>query len=155
MCTLENDHYPCRDNSSCIPASKICDNIPHCQDNSDEGPMCKQGKLYAVACLIFINFNVLFSECSNMICAKHCIKTPVGPQCVCPHGFHNPINSDVFHMHKAMEHNSNDNCTDLNECAIYGMCSQKCENTIGSYKCLCDAKYTLLDDKRTCKVSGK
>lgn len=35
-----------------------------------------------------------------------------------------------------------------------GICDQKCRNTQGSYECYCDDKYSLQDDKKSCKVSG-
>jgi len=44
--------------------------------------------------------------------------------------------------------------SDVDECAHYGICDQRCENLKGSYRCYCDAGYKLQDDKRTCKVEG-
>lgn len=35
-----------------------------------------------------------------------------------------------------------------------GICDQKCRNTPGSYECLCDHKYILQEDKKTCKAVG-
>lgn len=35
-----------------------------------------------------------------------------------------------------------------------GICDQKCTNTQGSYQCQCDFRYTLQDDRKTCKASG-
>jgi len=32
--------------------------------------------------------------------------------------------------------------SDFNECSVFGMCEQKCENAIGSYKCSCVDGYT-------------
>ncbi|XP_064641378.1 uncharacterized protein LOC135496149 isoform X2 [Lineus longissimus] len=40
------------------------------------------------------------------------------------------------------------NCTDIDECPA--KCQQKCENSIGSYTCSCDAGYTLHSDKILC-----
>lgn len=44
-------------------------------------------------------------------------------------------------------------CTsDENECATNnGRCNHKCENTYGSYRCLCYLGYKLLQDARTCQ----
>lgn len=46
-------------------------------------------------------------------------------------------------------------CPIVSKCHIVifsqGICDQKCRNTPGSYECLCDHKYILQEDKRTCK----
>lgn len=44
---------------------------------------------------------------------------------------------------------------DIDECAIVGTCSQRCVNTIGSYKCECVDKFTLQNDSFTCTASNK
>lgn len=45
-------------------------------------------------------------------------------------------------------------CEDIDECKEkYGLCSQYCLNTSGSYKCYCPDKYELLDDNRTCQTT--
>ena len=43
---------------------------------------------------------------------------------------------------------------DIDECAAYpGMlCSQRCVNTIGSYRCECEPGYTLQMDKTSCRL---
>ncbi|XP_072176489.1 uncharacterized protein [Diadema setosum] len=45
------------------------------------------------------------------------------------------------------------NCYDLNECSNQTLndCEQICENTLGSYQCLCYDGYTLNLDRRTCR----
>ena len=41
--------------------------------------------------------------------------------------------------------------TDNNECLVNnGDCSQKCENTLGSFECQCLIGFKLNVDKRTC-----
>ena len=45
-------------------------------------------------------------------------------------------------------------CEDIDECQIFGACSQHCDNTKGSYKCSCMHGYTL-KDHRYCKADGK
>lgn len=63
-----------------------------------------------------------------------------GPTCVCPKGFRfNQLNNK---------------CEDIDECKEkYGICSQYCLNTSGSYKCYCSEKYELLADNRTCQTT--
>ena len=41
---------------------------------------------------------------------------------------------------------------DINECDIPGTCSQKCENTKGSYKCSCHEGYYMDPALQTCKA---
>ena len=36
--------FPC-DNNKCIPDSKVCDGIVHCNDNADETSICDGNKL--------------------------------------------------------------------------------------------------------------
>ncbi|XP_068142735.1 uncharacterized protein [Drosophila tropicalis] len=55
---------------------------------------------------------------------------------------------------------SGNECLDINECEIIAevdevdaarsLCQQKCENTIGSYRCLCHDGYHLDEDKKSC-----
>lgn len=48
-------------------------------------------------------------------------------------------------------------CIDIDECSTTYPCSQKCINTLGSYKCLCTEGYKLRPDNPTsCKaVTGE
>lgn len=47
-------------------------------------------------------------------------------------------------------------CTDIDECqyTLDPVCSQKCMNTPGSYRCGCTTGYVLRPDLRTCKALG-
>ncbi|XP_018010286.1 multiple epidermal growth factor-like domains protein 6 isoform X2 [Hyalella azteca] len=56
-------------------------------------------------------------------------------QCVCPPGYHGR------------------HCQyDVNECAENkGGCAHTCQNTLGSYRCCCDAGYRLAEDGRSCE----
>ena len=42
---------------------------------------------------------------------------------------------------------------DINECLQWDICSQRCINTPGSYKCECVKKFKLNNDSQTCQVS--
>ena len=67
--------------------------------------------------------------CQLQSCDKHCetgcIKTPSGPQCFCKEGY------------KLKEDESS--CEDINECLVFGSCSQSglCENKDGGHDCSC------------------
>lgn len=47
-------------------------------------------------------------------------------------------------------------CTDIDECqfTLDPVCSQKCSNTQGSFRCSCTNGYILRPDLRTCKALG-
>lgn len=53
-------------------------------------------------------------------------------------------------------------CQDINECEVDGpedldnnaVCQQKCENTIGSFRCTCVDGYHLLEDQRSCALDS-
>ncbi|KAJ8282634.1 hypothetical protein COCON_G00051530 [Conger conger] len=46
-------------------------------------------------------------------------------------------------------------CTDYDECTVYGMCSQSCMNTYGSYRCSCTDGYIMQSDRRSCKAKNE
>ncbi|XP_046985732.1 hemicentin-1-like [Schistocerca americana] len=46
-------------------------------------------------------------------------------------------------------------CVDINECLVDpSVCSHHCQNVKGSFRCLCPPGYNLMEDRRTCTVSG-
>ncbi|EMP37955.1 Low-density lipoprotein receptor-related protein 1B [Chelonia mydas] len=47
------------------------------------------------------------------------------------------------------------NCKDLDECNVYGTCSQTCINTDGSYACSCVEGYILQPDNKSCKAKNE
>ncbi|XP_058380273.1 hemicentin-2 [Diceros bicornis minor] len=42
-------------------------------------------------------------------------------------------------------------CTDLDECRVRNLCQHACQNTEGSYRCLCPAGYRLLPSGKNCQ----
>lgn len=40
---------------------------------------------------------------------------------------------------------------DIDECQTYGICSQGCVNTPGSYNCTCAKRFRLKNDEKTCE----
>ncbi|XP_054980117.1 LOW QUALITY PROTEIN: hemicentin-2 [Sorex araneus] len=42
-------------------------------------------------------------------------------------------------------------CTDLDECRVPSLCQHACQNTEGSYRCLCPAGYRLLPSGKNCQ----
>ena len=45
--------------------------------------------------------------------------------------------------------------SDIDECKIYGSCSQECFNTKGSYLCKCKPGYDISHATNSCKAFGK
>lgn len=42
-------------------------------------------------------------------------------------------------------------CSDLDECRVRNLCQHTCQNTEGSYQCLCPAGYRLLPSGKNCQ----
>lgn len=124
-CHASNNKFLCKDLSFCLDFDNVCNGKKDCPDGSDEGLKCSVNKTQI---------------CLELNCAQYCHITPTGAECSCTKGF---------------THNTSTNeCVDINECEIYGICSQGCSNTIGSYRCSCFDKFALLDDNKTCRVIG-
>ena len=43
--------------------------------------------------------------------------------------------------------------SDVDECKLTGICSQNCQNSVGSYTCSCFTGFSLNEDKTTCSGS--
>lgn len=127
-CTVESKYFICRDNATCISIEKACDKVNDCKDGSDEGGEC-----------LHYDNN---TACPVGTCTSNaeCFIVPSGPVCICPKGFKYNLISRK--------------CEDIDECQQYGICSQGCTNTIGSYRCTCVKKFKLLKDQKTCETTS-
>ncbi|XP_058975127.1 putative vitellogenin receptor [Musca domestica] len=128
-CTPEMDKFLCGNNMTCLPLEKACDGVIDCPDRTDESFRCNQTA----------------NSCQNKKCppAAKCKMMPQsGAECICPRGFKHSLAQDV--------------CVDIDECVEqFGVCSQMCINTLGSYRCQCDEGYMLKEDNRTCEAVGE
>ncbi|XP_015186771.1 PREDICTED: vitellogenin receptor isoform X2 [Polistes dominula] len=121
-CNNEIDHFLCK-NQRCISLTLTCNQKDDCGDNSDEDND---------SCDIYKEFCSKTHECEH-----NCRATPHGPFCSCWTGY-KLVNDTI--------------CEDINECELFGSCSQHCMNNAGSYTCSCDLGYELQEDKRSCKA---
>ncbi|XP_035791201.1 putative vitellogenin receptor [Anopheles albimanus] len=122
-CTLEQGKFECANNSTCIKIQDVCNGKDDCGDGSDERAGCKTG------------------SCAQLQCGdRPCKRMPDGrPVCLCESGFR--------------FNNATRQCEDINECDRYGLCSQGCINTPGSFHCTCVDQFELKGDRRTCELT--
>lgn len=124
-CDKEHGFYQCL-TGECIDHKKVCDQHKDCPQGDDEGIECRP------------------SGCHLKNCSQACFVAPDGPECYCREGF--VIGSD------------NITCIDRNECAlnkVYSLCSQKCVNLDGSYKCACFEDYQLVNNSSCVVKEGE
>lgn len=80
-------------------------------------------------------------DVANGGCEQNCTVVDGGVVCFCWHGFQLSLDTRK--------------CLDIDECQTFGVCSQQCVNTRGSYKCSCDQGYVSDGvDGRDCKAEG-
>ncbi|MCJ8744681.1 hypothetical protein PDJAM_G00121590 [Pangasius djambal] len=166
--------FRCRNDRVCLPLYKQCDGVDNCGDNSDElncqTPAavcekdeftCSNGKCISstLRCNYFndcedygsdeINCNKKDSslnEChqNRSVCGDgdeaHCVVNGTDSFCSCKPGF---------------QKTAQQICIDINECKQFGVCSQLCNNTKGSYKCSCFRHFTRISSSCKADAGGR
>ncbi|XP_078716677.1 prolow-density lipoprotein receptor-related protein 1-like isoform X3 [Lampetra fluviatilis] len=167
--------FRCRNNRVCFWAGRQCDGVDNCGDGSDEencekpSPKpricnssefkcggterkcistqlvcnrfddCGDGGSDEVAC----GGDQFVNECHRPLnpCGDDaiCHDTLRGYYCECKPGFQRKATTSI--------------CEDVNECAQFGVCTQLCNNTKGSYKCNCSKNY-IKGLHHSCKAEG-
>lgn len=119
--------FLCKDRHRCLSSSLVCDGKRHCVDGSDEGPGCSE------AC----GATNVTSASPTCVGDAKCFPTPSGGACYCEKGF--SMTPEGL-------------CVDVNECHIYGTCSQDCKNNVGGFFCFCRPGYEMDNATKTCKA---
>ncbi|XP_064646226.1 low-density lipoprotein receptor-related protein 2-like [Lineus longissimus] len=157
-------HFTCG-NGQCLPLHYLCNGLVECADATDEVNCAipkdpcqpnhwyceKEGRCVPLPKVCDGNNDckdgadeqcaALSDSCSLMSCEYGCRKTPTGSVCYCAEGYQ--VNSQNKRA-----------CVDLDECSSWGYCDQTCENMVGSYKCSCQAGYTLVGSG-TCQTTDR
>uniref|UniRef100_UPI003D9CB815 low-density lipoprotein receptor-related protein 2a precursor n=1 Tax=Danio rerio TaxID=7955 RepID=UPI003D9CB815 len=118
--------WPCPSSGVCIPFDHLCDGTVHCPDGEDETN-------------ITAGRNCSIWRCASLSCEHHCHASPDGGTCACPPGY--VINT-----------NDSRSCMDYDDCSLWGMCDQLCEDRIGSHRCSCRDGY-ILEQHRYCRAN--
>ncbi|XP_060033733.1 low-density lipoprotein receptor-related protein 2 [Erinaceus europaeus] len=119
--------WACPQSGKCIPIEKICDGIIDCPAGEDETNTTEGRHCNDTLCV-------------TLACEFYCHKTPYGGECYCPPGF-------------VVDPNNTHNCVDFDDCQVWGVCDQVCEDRYGHHKCHCAEGY-LLENERHCKANA-
>ncbi|XP_047465711.1 low-density lipoprotein receptor-related protein 2 [Mugil cephalus] len=123
------DCYPgewgCPGSPMCIPVGKVCDGKADCPGGTDETNTTAQQ-----TCGL--------EQCSALSCEFLCHPSPQGGTCYCPDGF--------------IVANDSRSCVDYNDCQIWGICDQLCEDRPGTHHCSCANGY-FLEQGHVCKAN--
>ncbi|XP_041433100.1 low-density lipoprotein receptor-related protein 2 isoform X2 [Xenopus laevis] len=119
--------WACPSSGQCIPVDKVCDGIVHCQFGEDESN-------------ITAGRNCSINNCASLSCQHRCHSSPTGGLCYCPAGF-------------VISSNDSRTCIDFDDCKMWGICDQFCENRIGSHRCSCAEGY-ILEHHKHCRANS-
>ncbi|CAG5865572.1 unnamed protein product [Menidia menidia] len=117
--------WPCPSSGLCIPMDKLCDGKTDCPEGDDETNTTA-------------GHNCSIWRCASLSCEHRCHASPDGGTCSCPSGY-------------IVSSNDSRSCTDFDDCSIWGMCDQLCEDRIGSHHCSCREGY-VLEQHRYCRA---
>uniref|UniRef100_A0A3Q2NMI4 LDL receptor related protein 1 n=1 Tax=Fundulus heteroclitus TaxID=8078 RepID=A0A3Q2NMI4_FUNHE len=126
--TCEKDEFLCS-NGRCISSNLRCNSFNDCEDFGSDEIKCKTDKMLN-------DCRSNSTQCGDGDEA-HCVTNGTDSFCSCKPGF---------------QKTGHRTCGDKNECLQFGVCSQICNNTKGSYKCSCHKYFTRIND--TCKADS-
>ncbi|XP_035376859.1 low-density lipoprotein receptor-related protein 1B [Electrophorus electricus] len=152
--------FRCRNDRVCVRMEQVCNGGNDCGDNSDEDNCdgsarvrpCSKSEFTCPGggCLPTELQCDLFDDCGDggsderdckpwdcggqaNLCGDDafCNRTAAQSVCECRAGFQRDRRSRQ--------------CEEVDECSLFGTCSQHCINTKGSYKCACDGNFKEID----------
>uniref|UniRef100_A0A5F8GUH8 LDL receptor related protein 2 n=1 Tax=Monodelphis domestica TaxID=13616 RepID=A0A5F8GUH8_MONDO len=118
--------WACPGSGHCIPIEKLCDGTSDCPFGGDETN-------------VTAGRHCNISQCATLSCQHRCHSSPTGGICYCPQGY--IINS-----------NDSRTCVDFDDCKMWGVCDQLCEDRIGHHQCHCVEGY-VLEQHRHCRAN--
>ncbi|XP_078334851.1 uncharacterized protein LOC111121476 isoform X3 [Crassostrea virginica] len=148
--TCENTEgsFACNCKPGFRKAGSICQDIDECTESTSGCQQLCNNTLGSFTCSCVSGFALDAnnktctgtSSCpTNLGCEYACTTNDANVEvCICKNGF-------------KLEDNEK-NCTDVDECKLTGICSQNCQNSVGSYTCSCFTGFSLNEDKTTCSA---
>ncbi|XP_069081387.1 low-density lipoprotein receptor-related protein 2 [Pleurodeles waltl] len=118
--------WACPTSGRCIPIEKLCDRTADCPTGEDESNST-------------VGRNCSIALCAALSCQHRCHASPTGGSCYCPSGY-------------VINPNDNRTCIDFDDCKMWGVCDQLCEDRVGSHHCSCIEGYTL-EHHRHCRAN--
>ncbi|XP_059895450.1 LOW QUALITY PROTEIN: low-density lipoprotein receptor-related protein 2a [Gadus macrocephalus] len=118
--------WACPSSGQCIPTDQLCDGSAHCPYGEDE-TNTTAGR------------NCSIWRCASLSCEYRCHASPEGGVCSCPSGY-------------VVNGNDSRSCVDFDDCSMWGVCDQLCEDRVGSHRCSCRADY-VLEQHRYCRAN--
>ncbi|CAL8343601.1 unnamed protein product, partial [Boreogadus saida] len=118
--------WACPSSGQCIPTDQLCDGSAHCPYGEDE-TNTTAGR------------NCSIWRCASLSCEYRCQASPEGGVCSCPSGY-------------VVNGNDSRSCVDFDDCSMWGVCDQLCEDRVGSHRCSCRADY-VLEQRRYCRAN--
>ncbi|XP_021582708.2 low-density lipoprotein receptor-related protein 2 isoform X1 [Ictidomys tridecemlineatus] len=118
--------WACPESGLCISIFQVCDGNLDCPGGEDENSTTNR-------------HYCSMSMCPLLNCEYQCHKTPYGGDCFCPPSY-------------IINQNDSRTCVDFDDCQIWGICDQKCENRMGHHVCHCEEGY-ILERGNHCKAN--
>uniref|UniRef100_A0A8C4XVC9 Low-density lipoprotein receptor-related protein 2 n=1 Tax=Falco tinnunculus TaxID=100819 RepID=A0A8C4XVC9_FALTI len=118
--------WACPGSGHCIPIGKVCDGAADCPAGEDETN-------------ITAGRHCNISHCAALSCQYRCHSSPSGGMCYCPAGY-------------TISSNDSRTCIDFDDCKMWGVCDQLCEDRVGHHRCHCVEGY-FLEHHRHCRAN--
>ncbi|XP_068936741.1 low-density lipoprotein receptor-related protein 2 isoform X2 [Petaurus breviceps papuanus] len=119
--------WACPGSGHCISIEKLCDGTSDCPSGEDETN-------------VTAGRHCNISQCATLSCQHRCHSSPTGGICYCPQGY-------------VISSNDSRTCVDFDDCKMWGVCDQMCEDRLGHHQCHCVEGY-VLEQHRHCRANA-